>query len=223
MLCTTQQKGSLFFNLLWYVYGTFTQSSAVNGTRTRIIENTIGHNSRYSEKVLYHIMEPNDLGPSLDSGTALCKCTIAPAESESKGKIDVIGLDLCRESTVSSVLDWDCRFFVHVHSSSDFVICKSCPQTIWLSVSLDDAAHQPQAVVATPAAEPATEENYYEEPPADSPTEDQREKSPFKDEGTIFLNKGQCARALYDYQAGAQLNCIFQMLRPIQTERKRKR
>ena len=67
----------------------------------------------------------------------------------------------------------------------------------------DDAAHQPQAVVATPAAEPATEENYYEEPPADSPVADQREKSPFQDEGTIFLNKGQCARALYDYQAGA--------------------
>ena len=67
----------------------------------------------------------------------------------------------------------------------------------------DNTAYKPQAVVATPAAAPTEEENYYEEPPAvDSQATDQREQSPYQDEGTIYLNKGQCARALYDYQAG---------------------
>lgn len=67
----------------------------------------------------------------------------------------------------------------------------------------EDTTHTPQAVITTPAAAPTVEDNYYEEPPAAA---DQREQSPYQDEGTIFLNKGQCARALYDYQAGKNIN-----------------
>ena len=78
---------------------------------------------------------------------------------------------------------------------------------------LDDTAHKPQAVIAAPAAAPEEEENYYEEPPADNHVADQREQSPYQDEGTIYLNKGQCARALYDYQAGTVVIAILNELR----------
>ncbi len=64
-------------------------------------------------------------------------------------------------------------------------------------------------VVSPVATQPPQEQNYYEEPPQNDvyeeppePAQPQKEASPFQDEGTIFLNKGQCARALYDYQAG---------------------
>lgn len=64
----------------------------------------------------------------------------------------------------------------------------------------EEPTHKPAAVIPTsvPVAEPEQQENVYEEPPEHNG----REQSPYKDEGTIFLDKGQCARALYDYQAG---------------------